>query len=76
MLHTDGYPLDLTLVRESRVKAQSAIEQELTQTYGVELWADAFNSVEGGKDFRRMSVRRHGGDHRNLCLRRPVEFLV
>ncbi len=52
VLHTDGYPLDLTLVGESRVKAQSAIEQDLAQTYGVELWADAFNSVEGGKDFR------------------------
>lgn len=61
VLHPDGYPLDLTLSGDSRIKAQNAKHQDIAETYGVELWSDAYNSVEGGYDFRNSAEGLAGG---------------
>lgn len=52
VLHSDGYPLDLTLNDSARVAVQTDIQRDIAETYGVEHWSDAYNAVDTQKDFR------------------------
>ena len=50
VLHTDGYPLMLTMQRETAIAAQQPRMLEICKAYNVEYYADAYAAVE--KDFR------------------------
>lgn len=50
--HSDGHPMDLTLMPEAKIAAQDDFEREFAATYGVEHWSDAFTQNEKITDFR------------------------
>jgi len=52
VLHTDGYPLDLSMTAEARVASQNDLQRDVAATYGVELWSDAYTKLEGLSDYR------------------------
>lgn len=50
-LHPDGYPMDLAMMPDTLIDAQSDLMRDFCEVYEVEFWHDAFPKI-GAKDWR------------------------